>query len=279
MNTKAESFFNELKEAIEDDSLVLPSLPEVVLKIRDAVACEDSTAEQVANALSQDSSFSARLIQVVNSPLYRPINPIDDLQTAVTRLGVYLVRDLVMNLAIKQMFQSTSKVLDKKFRAVWLTSVDVAAICQMMSVTMDDISKEQALLAGLVHNIGALPILMLAEDDDDLFHDVAALNTMISELQGSVGEMILKSWNFSDSLIEVVKQCQDFTYTDDNGANLVDLVQVALLQGGFVTDKQIPEDWTHVPAFSKLGMDSEDNFIHLEGNKQCIEDARVSLMI
>ena len=279
MNAKTELFFNELKEAVEDDSLVLPSLPEVVLKIRDAVECEDSTAEQVAIALSQDSSFSARLIQVVNSPLYRPIYPIDDLQTAVTRLGVCMVRDLVMNLAIKQMFQSTSKVLDKKFRAVWLTSVDVAAICQMMSVTMDDISKEQALLAGLVHTIGVLPILMLAENDDELFHNVAALNTLISVLQGPVGEMILKSWNFPDSLIDVVKQCHDFTYTDNNGANLVDLVQVALLQGGFVTDKEIPNDWTHVPAFSKLGMDSEDNFIYLEGNKQCIEDARVTLMI
>ncbi len=120
---------------------------------------------------------------------------------------------------------------------------------------------------------------MLAENDDDLFHDVAALNTLISELQGPVGEMILKSWNFPDSLIDVVKQCHDFTYTDNNGANLVDLVQVALLQGGFVKDKEIPDDWTHVPAFSKLGMDSEDNFIYLEGNKQCIEDARVTLMI
>ena len=79
MNAKIDIFFNELKEAIEDDSLVLPSLPEVALKIRDAVECEDSTAEQVANALSQDGSFSARLIQVVNSPLYRPKNPIDDL--------------------------------------------------------------------------------------------------------------------------------------------------------------------------------------------------------
>jgi len=69
LNAKTELFFNELKEAVEDDSLVLPSLPEVVLKIRDAVECEDSTAEQVAIALSQDSSLSARLIQVVNSPL------------------------------------------------------------------------------------------------------------------------------------------------------------------------------------------------------------------
>ncbi len=278
MSVKAELFFNELKEAVEDDSLVLPSLPEVALKIRDAVECEDSTAEQVASALSQDGSLSARLIQVVNSPLYRPRNPIDDLQMAVTRLGLRLVRDLVMNLAMKQMYQSTSAVLDEKFRSVWNTSVDVAAICQMMSVSMNDISKEQALLAGLVHNIGTLPILMIAENDDDLFHDAAALNAIISELQGPVGEMILKSWNFSDSLIGVVKQCHDFNYTDDDGANLVDLVQVALLQGGFVSDQDVPEDWSQVTAFSKLGMDSEVNVIHLEGNKECIEDARQTLM-
>ena len=278
MNAKADLFFNELKEAIDDDSLVLPSLPEVAFKIRDAVECEDSTAEQIATALSQDGSLSARLIQVVNSPLYRPRNPIDDLQMAVTRLGVRLVRDLVMNLAMKQMFQSTSAVLDKKFRSVWNTSVDVAAICQMMSVSMNDISKEQALLAGLVHNIGTLPILMIAENDDDLFHDVEALNAIVSELQGPVGEMILKSWNFSDSLIEVVKLSHDFTYSDDSGANLVDLVQVSLLQGGFVTDQDVPEDWSQVPAFSKLGMDSEVNIIHIEGNKECIEDARQSLM-
>ena len=278
MNAKADLFLNELKEAIDDDSLVLPSLPEVAFKIRDAVECEDSTAEQIATALSQDGSLSARLIQVVNSPLYRPRNPIDDLQMAVTRLGIRLVRDLVMNLAMKQMFQSTSAVLDKKFRSVWNTSVDVAAICHMMSVSMNDISKEQALLAGLVHNIGALPILMIAENDDDLFHDAEALNAIVSELQGPVGEMILKSWNFSDSLIEVVKLSHDFTYSDDSGANLVDLVQVSLLQGGFVTDQDVPEDWSQVPAFSKLGMDSEVNIIHIEGNKECIEDARQTLM-
>ncbi len=278
MNAKADLFLNELKEAVDDDSLVLPSLPEVAFKIRDAVECEDSTAGQIASALSQDGSLSARLIQVVNSPLYRARNPIDDLQMAITRLGVRLVRDLVMNLAMKQMFQSTSEVLDKKFRAVWNTSVDVAAICHMMSVSMNDISKEQALLAGLVHNIGTLPVLMMAENDDDLSHDVEALNAIVSELQGPVGEMILKSWNFSDSLVAVVKQCHDFTYTDDTDANLVDLVQVSLLQGGFVTEQDVPEDWSQIPAFSKLGLDSEVNVIHIEGNKECIEDARQTLM-
>ncbi len=278
MNSKAELFFNELKAAVEDDSLVLPSLPEVALKIRDAVESEDSTAEQVANALSRDASLSARLIQVVNSPLYRPRNPIDDLQMAVTRLGLRLVRDLVMNLAMKQMFQSTSAILDEKFRSIWSTSVDVAAICQMMSMTMSDISREQALLAGLVHNIGTLPILMIAENDDDLFNDAAGLNEVIDELQGVVGEMILKDWNFSDAMVDVVKHCNNFDYSSGSSASPVDLVQVALLQGGFVSEHQLPEDWSKVPAFTRLGLDSEINIINIEGNKESIEDARQTLM-
>lgn len=279
MKTKIEPFYNELKAAIEDDSLVLPSLPEIALKIRDAVESENSTAQQVASALSQDASLSARLIQVANSPLYRPCNPIDDLQMAITRLGLRLVRDLVMNLAMKQMFQSTSAVLDKKFRDTWTTSVDVAAICQMMSMTMSDISREQALLAGLVHNIGTLPILMIAENDDDLFNDEAALNEVINELRAPVGEMILKSWNFSDSLVEAVKHCYNFTYSSDTSVDLVDLVQVTLLQGDFVSEYQRPEDWSKVPAFTRLGLDSEINIIHIEDNKECIEDARQTLML
>ena len=279
MNAKVDIFFNELKESVEDDSLTLPSLPEVALKIRDAVESEDSTTEQVADALSQDGSLSARLLQVVNSPLYRPRTPIDDLQMAVTRLGIGLVRDLVMNLAMKQMFQSTSAMLDKKFRDVWATSVDVAAICQMMAVSVDGIKREQALLAGLIHNIGALPILMIAENDDDLFHDEVALNSIVWELQGPVGELILKSWNFSDGLIEVVTRCHDFNSEEESSTKLVDLVQVGLLQGGFVPDEYTPADWSSVPAFTRLGMDSEVNVIEIEGNQESIEEAKQTLMV
>lgn len=277
MNTKASIFLNELKEAVANDSVTLPSLPEVALKIRDVVDNDDATAEQVAKALSQDGAVSARLIKVVNSPLYRTRTPVDDLQNAVTRLGVTLVRDLVINLAMKQMFRASSAVLDKKFRFIWNTSVDVAAICQMMSVTMDDISKEQALLAGLVHNIGALPIMQFAENDQAFIDDACSLDEIINECQGSVGELILKSWNFPENLIAVARHCHNFDFTDDNDANLVDLVQVALLQGGFVIEKYIPGDWSVVPAFTKMGMDSDVNVINIDGNRACIEDAKAVL--
>ncbi|MDH5484315.1 MAG: HDOD domain-containing protein [Gammaproteobacteria bacterium] len=279
MSTKAEEFFEELTKAVASDQLILPTLPEVALKIREAVESENTSAQQIAETLTQDASLSARLVQVSNSPLFRTRNPIDDLQMAVTRLGIRMVRDLVISLAMKQIYQATSDVLDDYFRSSWNTAVEVAAICRMLATTVPGINPEQALLAGLIHNIGALPILVMAEDDDDLFQDGDALKQVIEELQGRVGALILKTWNFGDAMIEVVTNSHNFSYNHDGSANLVDLVQVALLQGGHVDENNAPADWNTVPAFAKMGMDTEVNVVDIEENKEIIENTKQSLMI
>lgn len=277
MSAKAEQFFAELKKAVESDQLTLPTLPEVALKIRASVEDENSSAHDIAENLTQDASLSARLIQVANSPLYRSRTPIDDLQMAVTRLGISLVRDLVISLAMKQIYQATSDVLDEKFRDCWNTAIEVAAICRMMAITVPGISAEQALLAGLIHNIGALPILVMAEDDDELFQDSDALDKLINELQGRVGELILKNWRFPDHMIEVVRESHNYSYQHEGSATFIDLVQVALLQSGHANDESV--DWSSVNAFEKLDMDTEINIIDIEENKELIEDTKQSLSI
>ena len=276
MTEKAEQFFAELKSAVESDQLILPTLPEVALKIREAVENDSTSAQQIAETLTQDASLSARLIQVSNSPLYRSRTPIEDLQMAVTRLGIRMVRDLVVSLAMKQIYQATSDVLDESFRNSWNVSVEVAAICRMLATTVPGINPEQALLAGLIHNIGALPILVKAEDDDDLFNNADALQQMIDELQGPVGVLILETWNFGDAMTDVVKEAHNFSYDHEGGANLVDLVQISLLQGGHIS---ADVDWSSVPAFGKLGMDTDVNVVEIEENKEIIESTKQSLMV
>ncbi len=276
MTEKADQFFSELKIAVESDQLILPTLPEVAIKIREAIEGESASAQQIAEILTQDASLSARLIQVSNSPLYRSRNPIEDLQMAVTRLGIRMVRDLVVSLAMKQIYQATSDVLDEHFRRSWNTSVEVAAICRMLATTVPGINPEQALLAGLIHNIGALPILVLAEDDEELINDGEALGNIIKELQAPVGELILETWNFGDAMTEVVREANNFSYSHNGGVNLVDLVQISLLQGGH-TQNEI--DWASVSAFTRLGMDTEVNVIEIEENQEMIENTRQSLQV
>jgi HD-like signal output (HDOD) protein len=147
----------------------------------------------------------------------------------------------------------------------------------MMATLVPGINPEQALLAGLIHNIGALPVLVLAENDDDLFHDEEALGKVIYELQGEVGELILRHWDFDDHMINVVKQCHNFNYDNGEQAGIVDLVQVALLQGKHVPVEFTPANWADVPAFTRLGIDVEVNVVDIEENKEMIEDTKQAL--
>ncbi len=279
MSVEHEDFYNKLELAINEDRIILPSLPEVALKIREAVDHEETTTEQIADILSQDAALSVRLLKVVNSPLYRGEVPIEDLQRAVTRLGGKMVRDLITNLAMKQIFKPTSPVMDKQFRKTWSVSVNVAAICQMMTASMCGIRREQALLAGLIHNIGALPLLAIAGNDKALFNDAKELKSVVHALQGRIGALMLRSWNFSNDLIEVVEESHNFDYEQKDGTNLVNLVQVALLQGGYVAEEHSPDDWCLVPAFSRLGMDSDVNLLQIKENQQLYEKARQSLLV
>ena len=114
----AEDFYSNLIKEIESNQLVLPTLPEVALKVRDAVEDPNASASQVAQVIGTDAALSARLIQVANSPAYRGRNPIENLQTAIARMGATVVRNLVTGLVMQQMFQATSEATDARLRRI-----------------------------------------------------------------------------------------------------------------------------------------------------------------
>lgn len=275
MTEKAEQIYTALRNAVATDQLILPTLPEVAIKIREAVEKDEHSAQEIAEILSQDASISARLLQLANSPLYRSRTEIDNLQMAITRLGTRIVRDLVITLAMRQIYQAPSDTLDKQFHELWETSVEVAAICRMLAVNQSAIEPEQALLAGLLHNVGALPLLQFAENDDELSDNADALKAVTEELQGRTGRLILEFWNFPAHLIDVVSQCHNLNRHSEEPCSYIDIVQVAILQSGHI---QLPEDLSNVIAFNKLGLDSEINYIEIEENKARIEETKLSLI-
>jgi len=148
-----------------------------------------------------------------------------------------------------------------------------------MLASMTSVSTEQALLAGLIHNIGALPILVIAEDDDDLFNNDEALTEVIQSVEGRVGKLILESWKFAPEFIDAVTMCYQFDRKHDSNADLTDIIQVALLQGGFADGRNGADDWSNIQAFEKLGMDTEINAIDIEENQAMIEETKSALMV
>ena len=260
-------FLTELKEAIRLNKITLPTLPEVALKVRDAVERESSSAADIAAIIATDAAVSARLLQVANSPLYRGRVPIETVQMAVARLGVRLVRSLVVSLAMQGMFQATSDALDRRFRQIWENSVQVAAIARVLAKPLPHLDTEQAMLAGLIHDIGALPILVQADHKD--ISDEQALDFLLQRLSPGLGREILDGWDFPPSLAAVTEHFNDFGYDGGPQADYVDVVIVARLQtllGSEHPDAAL--NWNDIKSFDKIGLAADVEVVEMEGAEE-----------
>jgi HD-like signal output (HDOD) protein len=269
-----QKILKELTDALEKKKLVLPTLPEVALKVRDVVDDPDASMPDIARVVSTDAALSARLIQVANSPLMRASRPITSLDGAIARLGTKLVRELVTSIAMAQMFQATSDVTDKRLRAIWGHSVQVAAISHALASRFTRLNAEQAMLAGLVHDIGALPILTKAEEMPELLENEALLDHALAELHGPIGTAILKAWNFPDDLVEVPEGHEHFD-RESAQVDYVDIVTVANLQSYIGTNHPLTKlDWNTIPAFARLGLSPEINVVEMAETAEQIREVQ-----
>ena len=273
--TRSTDLADEIRAEIESNLIQLPTLPEVALKVREAVESDGADAATIAGMVANDAALSARLLQVANSPLYRGRVEIDSIQQAITRLGVKMVRSLVVSLAMKQIFQATSDTLDQQFRKIWDTSLQVAAISRVLAGGVPELENEQAMLGGLIHNIGALPILTKMDEQYGFNADEALVTSLIEELSPAIGMRILRHWNFADSLANIPEACIDLDYDPGPVPTYADIVLVARLQN--LSSRGGPEaeaDWSHVAAFANVGMDPEVEIVNMEGPAEEIAEVR-----
>ncbi len=248
---------NEILLAIKNDELILPTLPEVALRVRDVAMDPEATMEQLAGVIGNDPSLSARVIKVANSPLMRGSRKIEGLHMALSRLGMEYTCNIATGLAMEQMFQATSDLVDKRLRQTWNRSAEVAGIAHVLCRHYTRLRPDQATLAGLVHQIGALPILTYAENHNALLKDSFTLDTVLEKLGPAIGNKILTTWEFPEEIRRVPADHLNFTRELDT-ADYSDIVTVAVLQTYAGTDHQLSKiDYSQVTAFQRLGLEPD----------------------
>lgn len=250
----------EIETALDRDELDLPTLPEVALRVREAAEDEDVSVASFSQVIAQDASLTARIVRVANSSMFRATRPIEDVQTAVGRLGIEFTCNIATGFAMQQMFQATSAVVDRKMRSLWSHSTDVAAIAQVLTRNVPHLKADLAMLAGLTHCIGALPLLVWAEEHEDRVATSMALDELIEALHPQLGTRILAHWEFPEELVPVPSGYQDYG-RERPQADYVDAVMVAHLQSYAGTDHPVTAlDWAGISAFERMGVgeDVED---------------------
>lgn len=261
---KVEQLIADILVDLKANRLKLPTLPQVALKINDVIASPDATAKTVAKVISTDAALSARMLQVANSPMVRTAAPAENVQAAVTRMGMSIVRNVVTSFMVNQLFHSKHDTLRKRIATLWNHSARVAAISHVLANRFTKLKPDEAMLAGLIHDIGELPLIAKAEHNTQLADNPEALDKLSEKLHATLGKVIVQTWHFSPELITAVAEHENLT-RDSEQLDIADVVTVANLLSYAGKNHQLTRvDWTTVPAFGKLGISPEDSIATLE---------------
>lgn len=245
--------FREIDHAYKTDKLMVPSMPDIALKVREAAQDPEGDMNLIARLIQAEPSLAARIVRVANSPIYRGQSSITNLRVAVSRLGIKVTRDSVMSFSLQHVFDTKSPVLKQKMNELWRQSTLIASISVALARVEPKLDADRALLAGLLHNIGALPILSYAESFPQLSDRPELFEAIVNKQSSKIGEMILRRWQFDNDFITVVRECRDWQRDPDPRADYCDIVLLAQLYSYIDTPRmsQYPAI-DDVPAYLKL---------------------------
>jgi HD-like signal output (HDOD) protein len=230
----------------------LPTLPAVAAKLNQAIARACSLKE-LAGHIQLDPAIAARLIGAANSPLYSTEKPVNSCQEAVAILGTAATRNLVTGLCLRPVFGHRHPLINQLLHEQWKQSVYLSALCYVLAEENGGISKEEALLAGLVADIGALPFLYFLGNHPEEDWQPADIQAASPYIRGPVGAYLLEQWNFPPELAQIPLLAENWCYESDAGLGLADIVILSKLHAYLGTPQRanLPAI-NSIPAFSKL---------------------------
>lgn len=219
----------DVTHELQSDRLQLPSIPEVANKVRHAIEKEDVSSEVIAKIVQLDPAIAAQLVKVANSPLFRGREKIESLPYAITRLGMNAIRNLITSFTMKSVFMAKTRLVRDRMNKLWFHSRLTASVSAVLASRLKGFDVGKAMLAGLTHDIGAVPVLTHADMHPNLILNEQEVTHTIDQLKPVIGEKIMRKWNFPDDFAEIALNSENWQRQSDQPADYVDLVLIAQL--------------------------------------------------
>ena len=213
--------------ALMDGSFTLPTLPDITLRIRNAANDPSRGVSDLVKLVQADAVIAAYCMKVANSAAYVAARPVSGVQDAVLRMGMAATRDLITAFTLKDLFSSLDPATRALLRVAWQHSSRIAALSYVIARHSQRLNAEQALLAGLVHDIGMLVLLREWPLHARSAIAPSTLKGLARELNGAVGSMVLRAWHFPDSIVTTALHAEHWTHTEHDALELSDCVVLA----------------------------------------------------
>jgi len=252
-------FVKGLAEDLSRGSFELPPFPDVALRVREALNDPDVSLDKIGRIVLSEPVLSARLLRIANSALlHRGGLEVTDVKLAISRLGFDMVRNAAVSLAMDSTFKAPPRgPLREHIERTRRHSVRVGVLSYLLARRQRDAVKpDEAMLAGLLHDIGRFYILTRVDAYPAVFGHPDVLEELMQDWHTGVGRAIVESWEFPESIAVAVDEHEVLDREHMGKADLADVVLVAnLIANRGESGRAEPPAMSAIAVCVKLGVD------------------------
>lgn len=227
--------FRILEDIAQDLSgeVNFPTCLDAALVVRNTLRDDNVSIDKVARVVGVEPLIASKLLRLANSVPYNPSGrAIADLKTAISRLGFDAVRTTSLAVAMDQMLKSRQLTpFQALSRQAWEHSLQVAAIARVLARRIGRVNPDEALMAGMVRNIGIFYLLYRAAEYPEYQGNQEAVVQLITGWHESIGESLLSVLGLPESIVEAVRSGER-PQDADNPCTLRDVLYFAGLLAG-----------------------------------------------
>ena len=186
----------------------------------------------------------------------------------------------------RNLHYSYSPEIIKRVQALWWHSAEVGAIAYALAKLLKTFNPKRAMLMGLLHDIGMLPIYYYADRYPELLDKNQSLDDLVKSLHGDLGALILATWKFPEQFAKVSIDADEWDYESESENDYSDLIMMAQLHSFIgkgdekkllaISEEHLPTI-IELPAYKKLGLDDltpENSMWLLNTAKQKLNDLK-----
>ena len=226
--------------------VVFPTCFDTAVHLRQALQNPDVPITQIVRLVSVEPLIAAKLLHLANSVYYNPSGAaVRGLPEAVTRLGVSLVRTTALAVAKNQLMRSREMVVySDLMRDLWQHSIKTAVAARILARAHTRLNPDEAMLAGLVHDLGAFYMLYRAMQYAELRARPESMRYLIVQWHESIGVTLLNALGLPTEIVDATIDHDQPRPVPTTLRTLADVVYVANLLTSQNFDWLYPESAT-----------------------------------
>ncbi|HEV8037506.1 MAG TPA: HDOD domain-containing protein [Bryobacteraceae bacterium] len=216
---------------VSDGLKRVPPFPPVAAKLLNLLAKPEVETNEVAELISSDATFTARILQRVNSVEFGLVTPVTNVRQAVALLGLDLTRQLILTHATAAYARGALRT--EELRRCWQHTVATAVLADHIANACGEFSNV-AFTAGIMHDIGRLGLLVAYPTEyEGIIRDAASRCLDLLDFErdefgmdhAEAGRVLAERWDLPAGLAQIAGRHHD--PCEGTTLNLLGIVHVA----------------------------------------------------